>query len=201
MADDNGFLNLNIDEAVRMLEELKQAHTKQSYQRLMYRVFKRTGDKVKTIIKREVPKKYRVKAGWVGQQIGAPQLENGETVRCSIPLKGTRGTIGGVFQAGKRLARLPKGTKKGIRRVRAALLKGQWSVIPSRLGNQGNAIPFLIQGRAYARRQDTKKTVRVVGLNLPRMPFNKPRAEIEAEILKTMKERIEHEHQRLMKGK
>ena len=68
---------------------------------MLERALRRTSSHVKTILKRDLPKRYNVKPSWVASHVGAPQINThaGLSVRCSIPIEGKRGTIGGRYKA------------------------------------------------------------------------------------------------------
>ena len=200
MGKKDDWLYVDTTEAQRLIDKATESLSKKNFEILVYRVMRRTSARVKTIVKKEVPKQYAVKASWVGAQIGSPKIERGSPVKCYIPLRGQRGIIGGVFRMYKTRGRKSKKKLKQAIRIKAALVKGETSILPAELKKQGKAKPFVMKGMAFARRQDNKKVVRVVGLNLPRMPMNRPKEQIQEQIVQTMKERIAHEYNQIIAG-
>jgi hypothetical protein len=221
------FLHVDISHLTRTIMELRAIHTQREFELLMWRAFSHTGAKVKTILKKEIPKEYHAKPSWIGQNIGPPRTEfggfGGAQVSCSIPVEGERGVLGRqVYAAGPR-GRRPKGKRY---KITAQIVKGQKSVLPETLPNQGGNPPFISSARKsgktrYARDNKgrftkgnisgnvkgivfTRKTknrlpiVRVVARGVPQMPIARSQDAIQEQIAQHLRGRMEHEHRRLI---
>lgn len=215
------YLDIDISELRETIKGLKAFHNEKTFDQIMYRVFKRTGGSVRKIMKEELPKDYAVKPSWIGKQVQAPQMtagSGGTKVGCVIPIEGTRGIIGQNFKASatnvvrvkNKAGRRPKGSPKRRRRLKgrkvyriaATIVNSGQSVLPEAMKNQGGYPPFFPGGKPSKKVVYTKhngKMVRVVGLNVPRMPFNRSQDKVQKRILETMMARMEQEHKAVLK--
>lgn len=192
-------LRIDTSEVVTLAEELSKSLTGEQFDRLMYRTLKETGAKVKTETKRAVVQDYAVTQGWVASRLKKPQLSGGGGHwTCIIPMSGKRGVIGETFSAsgGRSGARRLKSGKRQHLKMRAHILRGQRSELPAKMEHQGGNPPFMAGGVGFTRTTKHRFPIaRVVGLALPQMPINKSKPKVEAAILKTMRERLEHNFQ------
>ena len=158
MANPGVYLDVDISDAMETISALRAVHTQAEFEKLMYRAFSRTGRHVKTILKKDLPKEYNAKPSWIGSQVGAPRTELGGVagVSCSIPIKGTRGTIGGTFNASGGA----HGWNAKLRRykVSAQMVKGQRSTMPSQMSHQGGNPPFRNLGSSLGGLTFTRQT-------------------------------------------
>ena len=79
------------NDAKEKIDALRAVHTTPEFEKVLYRAFARTGNKVKTILRKELPKEYNVTPNWVGSQVGTPKTTiggGGIGVSCSIPITG-----------------------------------------------------------------------------------------------------------------
>lgn len=190
-------MQIDLKDLNQTINQIRQVHSEKNFRRIMFNAFKRAGDRTKGVLKKEIPKHYEAKPAWIGKQVRSPVLKTGTEITCAIPISGVRGVIGKRFNA-RKISR-----KKKTYRIQAKIMKGQNTTLPSAMKNQGGNKPFMIEGGAMKGMVFTRRTkkrfpiVRVVGLNVPRMPFNKAEKGVQKEILDVLAKRIEHEHKRL----
>ena len=196
------YIHIDTSDVNRVMERLRYVLTQKQFELLMYRVFKRTGEHVKTIIKCEVPKEYVAKPSWIASNIGAPKMSfggiGGASVGCTIPIDGARGVLGSRFPAAGPRGRRRKGGKITIH---ASIVRGQTSTLPSVMSHQGGQPPFFNNGVVMTRKGKSRlPIVRVAGLGVPQMPMNRSRDDVQEDIMDTITARIEHEYARLIGG-
>ena len=172
---------INVDTS-RALTEISKLKTKMSpgnFQECVEITLRDTARReVKKVIKQEIPKEYAVTAAWVGSKVlGAKFSGGGMSCSCVVPVKGERGTIGGIFSAsgggyskGKG-GRAKKRLKNRSGTIKAQILKGAASVLPGNLPNQGGNPPFRMPNGAVMTRttSSSKPIARVVGRAVPQM--------------------------------
>lgn len=203
------YLQLDISDVQETIDALRAVHTPEQFERLMYRVFSRAGGRVKTILKKEIPKEYHVTSSYVGSQIGAPRTSfggGGLGVNCCIPIDGHRGSIGGLYSAtggrhGWNSTKPIRGKKVGKRyKINAKIVKSGTSKLPSTMSHQGGNPPFRnfgskLNGVAFTRvGKERFPIAKVVGLGVPQMPLNRSKESVQEEIRETLEKRLEHEH-------
>ncbi len=177
-------LELDVSDVQRMANQLRQFMSEAAFKTMLRRTVSNTGRKVKSIIRKEVPKIYQADGGWVASAVGAPRNGGGGGISCVIPIKGSRGTLGSRFPA-------QGGGKAG---VQAMLLRGSWSSLPSHLPHQGGNPPFFAMGIVMTRKTNrSHPIVRVSGLAVPQMPMNRSRASVENEIINYMGKELERQ--------
>lgn len=200
------YLEVDMKDASNLIQSLRAAHSQKNFELLMSRAFRRTGSRVKTIIGNEVPKDYEVTKTQVRKAVGAPRMgDGGGSVGCTIPINGARLVIGGGFSAtgGAHGWNAMRYSGKGYK-VKAKMVKGATSILPKTMENQGGNPPFRNLGSSLGGVTFTRKgadrfpIARVAGIAIPQMPMNRSQDEVQAEILKYLMERMEHEHAWLM---
>lgn len=206
---------VDISDLKDKITSIKNTLNKKQFETVLRRTFNEAGRKVKTIVRREVPKQYSVKASWAGEAVGKPEKIGGGQIGVVIPIKGVRGSIGGTFAtAGSATNITPGGAygtskKKGYHKlrgkraakIRAKIYKGQLSTMPGAMKHQGGNPPFLAKGIAFTRKTDKDRPiVRVVGLSVPQMPLNKSKDDIEREIVAVVENRLQHNFDYLMRN-
>lgn len=199
------YLEIDISEAQETISKLKENLSQDQFNRLMYRVFKRTGERVKTIVKRDLKEQYHVTPTWVGSQIGAPRMSfggNGQ-VGCSIPIKGQRASIGGRYSATGGAHGWNALHRKRYK-ISAKVVKGQTSTLPATIKSMGNQPPFRNLGSKLGKAAFTRKgksrlpIVPVVGIAVPQMPMNRSREDVQEDIMETLMKRMEHEYEQII---
>jgi hypothetical protein len=192
-----------------LVERMRACHSKGEFNKLMYRAFQRTGPRVRSILKKEVPADYMASPGWIGAQVGNPQMSMGAEVGCTIPVSGVRGRIGSQYSAtatsgGGRITtgytgRRGKRTRRAYK-VMAKIVTAGASALP----DKGDAVHFMVfsgpnRGRVYARLNKSGTRIRpAVGIGVPQMPTNRSEKAVQEGILEVLKQRIEHEHTALI---
>lgn len=200
------YLDIDVSEAKSMIDALRKVHTDAEFEKILRRAVYRTGGRVKTILKTELPQDYEVKPMWVASHVGSPQITiggGGLGVSCNIPIDGSRGSIGGRFRASG--GSHGWNAKRGKRyKVNAKIVKGQGSTLPSTMKHQGGNPPFRNLGSKLGGVTFTRvgkgrfPIARVVGLGVPQMPLNRSQDDVQEQILDTLIKRLEHEHQYLI---
>lgn len=193
------YLRVDASDLSEKIEALRAVHTKHEFELLMYRAFKRTGGRVKTILKQDIPKEYFAKPSWIGSTVGNPKTNmggiGGAGVSCCIPIDGTRGVLGQQFAAAGPRGRRGKGKAY---KITAKMVKSGASTLPATMDSYGGQPPFFAPGlgqTVFTRKSKARlPIVRVVGIGVPQMPVNRSEKDVQEDILDTLKKRIEHEH-------
>ena len=205
------YLDVDVSHLARTIAALKEVHTQKEFELLMYRAFKRTGQRVRTVLKKDIPKEYRAKPTWIGQNVGNPRTQiggtNGSLVSCTIPLSGVRGTMGkgAKFHAAGPRGRRSKGKK--AYKITAKIVKASNTTLPEKMPNKtyGGQPPFLTasgkikKGLVFTRKTKNRlPIIRVAAIGVPQMPMNRSENYVQGEIADTLFKRMIHEHQRLI---
>jgi hypothetical protein len=177
-----GWIDLDVSRALTTVNALAKDMKKENFDKCLEYTIKDAGNRcVKNVIKQEVVHEYAVSSRWVGNKVQSAKYSgSGGAIACVIPIRGERGTIGGIFSAaggayaagrarkdGKALKRL-KNKKSNIM---AHILQGETSILPGKLPNQGNNPPFRMPNGAVMTRtkHKPKPIARVVGRAVPQM--------------------------------
>jgi len=185
-------LQIDVSEVAEAIELVRKTVSDAQFHQILRRTFTDAGKKVKTILRKEVPQDYEVTASWVGGHVGWPKIEGeGARIRAVVPVKGTRGSIGGRFKVTGARGRPARGRRY---KISAKILKGIRSTMPDRLPHQGGNPPFMWNGVAFTRKypNKAKPIVHVVGLGVPQMPINKSKEDVQDEIVKVVEKRLQH---------
>lgn len=192
-------LYLDVSDALEGVEYMKQMLGTEAANNALRHTVYDTAKKVKTIVGDEVPQDYDVSSSWVKKQVGSPVWQGGGSeVSIRIPIKGARGSIGGTFGAsgGKRGWAAARG---GRYKVKARIVKGTQSVLPSTMDHQSAGMPpFRNIGSKLGKATFVRKgkarfpIVSVKGLSVAQMPMNRSREDIENEIQDYMAKRLAH---------
>lgn len=191
----NVSLYIDASDLQKKIEICRDALSPKGFERLMTRTFNEVGRRMRTPIAQETVKKYEVTQAWVKSQMGSPRITLGASPMVMVPLKGHKGSIGGRFKARVRKAGKVRGKSvKG--KIVANIVKGDQSVLPDTLPNQGGNPPFMASGVTFTRRGPARlPIVRVKGLAVPQMPLNRAASETQDRILQIAEERLEHNFQ------
>lgn len=179
---------IDVSQVMDTVNLMKHAMSQSAFHEMMRRTFNDAGKKVKTILRKEVPKDYQVTASWVGSQVGYPKMKG---LSCVVPIKGHRGSDGGRFPVKGSRGRPRKGVKKSIQ---VTILRGTSNTLPATLPHQGGQPPFMMGKVVMTRKfaHQAKPIVHVVGLGVPQMPINKSEDSVQEEISKVVETRLEH---------
>ena len=200
------YLRVDTSDAQALIEKMKAVHTQKEFELLMYRAFRRTGAKVKTILATEIPKSYEVNPSSVRRTVGAPRTPfgGGAAVNCCIPIDGKRHSIGGEFSArgGARGWNVIKGRRY---KITARIIRGTTSTLPEEMKNIGDEPPFrnysapTLNRVAFSRKGKGRLPIqKIVGIGIPQMPMNRSKDDVQDEIVTHLMGRIEHEHRYLI---
>lgn len=205
----NNYLTIDTSDLEEKLDLMRLVLKQKQFEQIMYRTFRETGKKAKSLVAKEVQDDYAVTQGWVKSGIGQYKLSFGGEfpVTCTIPLTGTKGMIGPTFkmsQPSKYYGRKVKGVLKRPKapKIYARIVKGQTSALPATMQRQGGNPPFIAKGMVFTRRTSkSKPIVRVVALGVPQMPLNRSGPDIQDALLEQVSSRLDHHFERMLSGK
>jgi len=189
-------LYIDLSHLTETIGTMKHAMSTTAFEEMMRRTFNDAGKKVKTIVKKEAQKQYQVKQDWVADHIGWPKPQGAGHIGVVIPIKGTRGSIGGTFALKNPPGRPARGKR---RKINAKIVKGQTTTLPQTMDHQGGQPPFVAKGVVFTRKYKgkPKPIVHVVGLGVPQMPINRSEEGVQREIEAVIEKRLNHHFQRL----
>lgn len=122
-----------------LLSDMKSAMSSENFDKLMRKSLRQTGKKTVTESRKEILKKYYGGTDFVKKAIGKPNISGGGyNMNCRIKVEGSKGSVGGSFaaQGGHYGWNPPK------YQIKAKIVKGQTSVLPSSLSRYGGQPPF-----------------------------------------------------------
>ena len=191
------------------IERLRSVCTPERFNQVMYGIFSRTGGHVRMILRKDLPKEYHAKAGDISSAVGGARMTGGAGglgVGCTIPIRDTRGSIGGRYRASG--GAHGWNSLKRKYRVKGRVVKAGQSVLPQSMpGSYGGNPPFRnysapkLNGVAFTRKTKARLPImRVEGIAIPQMPMNRSQPDVQNDIKNYMQQRMEHEFQRLMAG-
>ena len=204
-------LEIDASELQAPLDRLKGVLTPEEINLLSYRIFRRTGQHVRGILRQDLPRQYEVKAGEVGKAVGNARMTNGGGggggggAGCIIPVRGARKSIGGSFRASGGAHGWNSVHRKY--HVKARIVKAAQSTLPANAPSYGGMPPFRnlgskLGGVTFTRAGKARLPImKVSGIAVPQMPMNRSEAEVQADIRDYMMQRYEHELTRLLMGK
>ena len=212
----NKVIHVTIDasDTKRELDRLAKVMTPERFEQCMYGIFKRTGGHVRKILRTDLPHDYHVKAGQISSAVNGISVTSGGVggVGCTIPIRDTRGDLGGRYKAiggthGWSTLRMSK-SRRAKKRIKAKVVKANISVLPPNMpNNYGGQPPFRnlnapsLHGLVFTRRGKPRLPIRkVMGIAIPQMPMNRSEDEVQADIKKYLEDRINHEFMRLIGG-
>lgn len=209
MADAGVYFEVDASDLKKELRRLQMVMSPEQFNRTMRSIFNRTGGHVRRIVKTDVPKKYEVPSGEVGRAVKGAQVSGtGVGVGCSIPVIGARRDIGGTRSRGYSASGGAHGWNiKKRYQIKVRILKGKQATLPFRMMSYGGEPHFRnynapqLHNLVFTRAgQDRLPITKVEGIAIPQMPMNRAQPEVQEDILKYMKNRIEHEFQRAIMG-
>lgn len=163
---------------------------------------------MRKILKQDLPVKYNIKPGEVGQAVkGAHISGGGISTGCSIPVVAPRRHIGGggrgytAYGHRKGWASLTSGHYD----VSTVIYNGQRSTLPARMPQTGyppfRNIPSKLGGLTFARASRDRLPIEtVMGPAIPQMPMNRSQPDVQRDIMDYMKGRIEARFQSIIAG-
>lgn len=177
-----GVISIDVSQALTTVNQLGKNMKKENFDKCLEYTIKDTGNRaVKKFIKQEIPQEYAVTTSWVGSKVqNAKYAGGGGSISCVVPVKGERGTLGGIFSAGGGTVQKGRAKKNGMAlkklknkksTITAQILRGKTSVLPGTLPNQGGNPPFRMPtGPVMTRTKSTSLPIaRVVGRAVPQM--------------------------------
>ncbi len=169
------------------IEFVRSRLSEKQFKIVMGRVYRRTGNHIRTIVRKDVPKRYEVPAGDVSRETGAPRIAG---MNCTVPIAGPRRTVGVQFKA-RGSARGWESLRKRYK-VSAKIVKGTWTVME---GNNFRNIPSSLGKQTFQRFGQRLPIKKTLGPAIPEMATHLASSDIQRDVLETMAKRIEHEMQ------
>ena len=201
-------LEIDASEPQQELDRLRGKLTPEEIDKISVRIFRRTGQHVRGVLRRDLPREYEVKAGEVGKAVGNAKVTGGGGAAgagCIIPVRGPRRGIGGSFRASGGAHGWQSLRRKY--RVKARIVRGQQSVLPANAASYGGMPPFRNLGSSLMPATFTRAgksrlpILKVSGIAIPQMPLNRSEAEVQKDIQDYMMQRFEHELNWLLASK
>lgn len=207
MANAGWRLEIDASDLAEEIERIRQVATPEQFERVMYRIFSRTGGHVRQILRKDLPKQYHVRPKDISNDIQGTKVTAGGVggVGCIIPIRGVRKTIGKTYRASGG-AHGWNSTKRKYR-VKARIVKSGQSVLPPQVSSYGGMPPFRnfdapkLNGIAFTRRGKARLPIAPVkGIAIPQMPLNRSEPDVQKDIMDYMEKRTEHEFMQLMRS-
>lgn len=202
------YLEVEIDDAEFQAEiaRIKSVVTPERFNQIMYSIFSRTGGHVKKILREDLPPRYYVKASEINAAVGNVQMQTSAGgVGCTIPIKGTRGSVGGKYSASGGAHGWNSLRRKY--RVKGRITKDGVSTMPAKMPDTyGGYPPFRnlgskLGGLTFTRKTKKRFPIMVVrSMTIPQMPMHRSKPAVQNDIKEYMMKRMEHEFQRAIKG-
>jgi len=195
------YLSIDVSELTDKLEKLATVLKPEQFQRLMIRIYSRTGKHVRQVLKTDLPQQYEIRPGEVGSAVGSARVSGWS---CSIPVRGAKRKIGRQFSASGG-AHGWNTLKRGKYSVTAKIVKSGASVLPGSMASYGGMPPFRNLGsslmpQTYTRAGKARGPILPVsGIAIPQMPTNRSEADVQRDILEFMEKRLEHEVMNLLR--
>ena len=191
-------LYIDVSDLQKKVDGMKLTLSEEAAKRMLRDTISNTARRVKSIVGKEVPKKYEAKRNWVTSQVGKAQNGGNGDLSAIIPIDGVRGVAGARFPA--------KGGIRGRKdRAQVKLLKGKYSQLPERMAHQGNQPPFRNPkssklGNVVFTRKTRKPypIARVAGLAVPQMPMNKSKEDVTKDIYDYMEKELDRNFKRML---
>lgn len=187
-------------DCVDKLTMMAAACKPERFERAMYRIYSRTGKHVKTILKDDLPHEYVISPSKVGKAVGDVTIVGWG---CTIPVKDSRGDIGGQYSASG--GAHGWNSLKRKYNVKARIVRAGQSTLPGKVmagyppfRNLGSSLGKLTFARSSKERGPLLK---VVGIAIPQMPMNRSEAEVQEDIKKFLMAQIEREFMNVMAGR
>lgn len=195
------YLEIDASSLTSELERLEAVMKPEQFQRAMIRIYRRTGQHVRRVLKTDLPHEYHIKPGEVGSAVGNARVSGWS---CSIPVRGAKRKIGPEFKASGGAHGWIALRKKY--RVNSRIVKSGTSQLPAKMDSYGGQPPFrnlgsVLMPQTYTRAGKARgPLLQVSGIAIPQMPMNRSKAEVQKDIVDWMAKRIEHEFQMLIRG-
>lgn len=193
------YLEIDDTDLQAKLMLMQEALSAENFARAMRRIFMRTGQHVRKILKEDIPHEYEISPGKVGAAVKNAQVSG---LSCIIPIRDRRGPIGSQYHATG--GAHGWNSLKRKYRINAKIVKGGVSTLPSTLmagyppfRNLGSSLGGLTFTRTSKERGPILK---VSGIAIPQMPVNRSEPEIQKDIHDWMRAQIEHEFMAILGG-
>lgn len=225
MANPTIYLEIDASELDAEIIRLQAVMKPERFNQVMFNIFQRTVGHVRKILQQDLPKEYHVTPARIGKAVKSPKMTSGMGgVGCTIPIRDTRGSIGGMYTASGGARGWDSVRKKY--RVKARIVKSSVSTLPENMDSYGGMKPFRnlgprlkiklsneqwkelggrpkskLSGLTFTRAGKPRGPIlKVSGIAIPQMPMNRSQEDVQRDILDYMKARIEHEFQRVIAG-
>lgn len=209
MANAGWRIEIDASDLSEELDRLRQVATPEQFERAMYRIFLRTGGRVRQIVRKDLPKQYHITQKDIASAIQGTKVISGGVggVSCIIPIRGARRAIGnkkGYSAVGYR-----KGwnSTRGKYQIKAKIVKAGTSVLPANVSSYGGQPPFRnstapkLNMLTFTRKGKARLPIAPVkGIAIPQMPLNRSEPDVQKDIMDYMEKRTEHEFMQLMRS-
>lgn len=197
-------INIQVDSAEfkDLLTRLQAQMKPEQFERAMYGIFQRTSRHVSTILRKDLPQKYEVKAGDISAAVKSPKLSMGfGGVGCTIPIRAVRGKIGSQYSAAG--GAHGWNSLKRKYRVKARVIKGAQSTLPEKW--HAGYPPFRnlgskLGGLTFARSSKSRGPIlKLTGIAIPQMPMNRSEADVQKDIREYLEKQMEQRFNALLR--
>ena len=130
MAVPSVYLEIDASELTSEIDRLRSILKPERFDQVMYSIFKRTGNHVKMILRKDLPVDYHVKAGQINSAVKTPQLSGGGGmgVGCVIPIVDSRdGTEPAAARTDGPACAGNTGSRAGLSRPGPAPCRARWA--------------------------------------------------------------------------
>lgn len=208
------WVTIDASDTKKQLDRLAKVMTPEQFNRCLYGIFRRTGGHVRKILRTDLPHDYHVRAGDISSAVNGISVTSGGVggVGCTIPIRDTRGDLGGRYKAiggthGWAPLRMSK-SRRAKKRIKAKIVKAGISTLPQNMPESyGGQPPFRnfnapsLHGLVFTRKGKARLPIQKgMGIAIPQMPMNRSEEEVQADIKKYLEDRINHEFMRLIGG-
>lgn len=193
------YLEIDASDLQKEIDRLESVMKPRQFENAMHGIFKRTTRHVRVILRKDLPKQYRVSKSEVSSAVqnGRVTATQGLGVGCAIPVVGPRGDIGGKYKAFGGARGWESLHKKY--RVRARVVKAGTSTLPQAMpGNYGGNPPFRnlaaskLHGLAFTRKTKERLPImKVEGIAIPQMPMTRSEPDVQNDIKEYLQKQIE----------
>nr|DAH95616.1 MAG TPA: minor tail protein [Caudoviricetes sp.] len=229
MAAKNPYLNIDMSDVYKKLNEMKQVVGEKNAAKILYWTVKDSARHIRAKLSPILRKEYQSRAMTIRRSIGEA-IMTGE-MSCVIPIENARNIIGGDdFPLDGSTTRVVKGNatrrKKAIEagkkpkpgkkyKIRAKILKKGVSTMPPVMpgagrSSYGDQPPFLMPVKSKSgptgkhivmtrKGKEKLPIIRVVGIGVPQMPLNRSRAAVEDDIADFAMDRLVHHYEAVLK--
>lgn len=195
------FIEVDASEVKELVNKAKWIYGVDETSKRLKWAIQDTARRARTITSGEVPNDYNAKKKDVRQVFGRNKFSGGGVnITCTIPLTGSKWTIGGNHVPAKGGVPGWEAVKYAGRgyKITAQILKNESSTLPHTMKNYGGQPPFIntaapkLHGAVFTREGKSRFPIRpVAALGVPQMPPNRSKDNIEDQIGEELLKQVE----------